>query len=310
MDQSTLYAFRLIMATLYLRGLPRFGTPPRKSWIQIENLIRKADISPTSRSMKNLINLLLKNGYWLEARILESDSLLHQAESLIEANEVLTLGCEAYPRLWRTRLGQNAPIALWSTPEAIHLLQRPTHTIVGSRQIKAPLQQFAAECGRLAAEAGYVILTGGAPGSDRFAAVDENTIEIWPSGLKAMSSQWGSGTKALLSMSPPQEPFSSNLAMERNHLLYAASSATHVIHARYLVGGSWHGAVHALRKRVCPVLVPRVATESLSDSDLDTKGPRALLAIGASVMNSPSDWLVHLPSLRSTSQLELPAVSA
>ncbi len=65
----------------------------------------------------------------------------------------------------------------------------------------------------------------------------------------------GKGSWAQLSPAGHQEGFSTALAMHRNRLLYSAAVLAIVIDPRFKAGGSWHGAVLALRQRLCRVCV-------------------------------------------------------
>lgn len=67
--------------------------------------------------------------------------------------------------------------------------------------------------------------------------------------------------------------------MERNALIYAISKSTIVAHVRYRQGGSWHGAISALRGRLGGLIVRR-------DGE---KGSSALLSLGAIPIRSAKD---------------------
>ena len=62
------------------------------------------------------------------------------------------------------------------------------------------------------------------------------------------------GRQFYISVCSPNEPFSTARAMERNQLIYAFGDLTVVHSARFKTGGSWHGAIKALRKHL-PVAV-------------------------------------------------------
>ncbi|MCU0316028.1 MAG: hypothetical protein MUC92_05505 [Fimbriimonadaceae bacterium] len=82
-------------------------------------------------------------------------------------------------------------------------------------------------------------------------------VEIWPYGLA-----WGTRHRpqpaqgvVALSLCCPTSGFSTSQAMERNSLIYALSQVTFVIEPRFRQGGTWHGAVEALRKLRSVLLV-------------------------------------------------------
>ena len=62
------------------------------------------------------------------------------------------------------------------------------------------------------------------------------------------------GRQFYISVCSPNEPFSTARAMERNQLIYAFGDLTIVHSARFKTGGSWHGAIKALRQHL-PVAV-------------------------------------------------------
>jgi hypothetical protein len=62
------------------------------------------------------------------------------------------------------------------------------------------------------------------------------------------------GRRFYISVCSPNEPFSTARAMERNQLIYAFGDLTVVHSARFKSGGSWHGAIKALRQHL-PVAV-------------------------------------------------------
>jgi predicted Rossmann fold nucleotide-binding protein DprA/Smf involved in DNA uptake len=84
--------------------------------------------------------------------------------------------------------------------------------------------------------------------------------------------------------------------MERNTLLYAFSEITVLAHARFKEGGSWHGAVNALRRRLTHLLVP-------NDGQL---AHRALIALGAHPIPAAESIGASLESIKQMSGLNAP----
>lgn len=121
-------------------------------------------------------------------------------------------------------------------------------------------------------------------------------LEILPFGLpfipKSTAPQFRPARLALpvpggwqISCRPINEPFSREAAMERNLLIYAVASATVVVHARYKEGGSWWGAISALKKGLGPVLVREDPAEP---------GLCALIALGGIPISDPSQLFAVL----------------
>jgi predicted Rossmann fold nucleotide-binding protein DprA/Smf involved in DNA uptake len=170
-----------------------------------------------------------------------------------------------YPRRWPASL---APPALWVEGDP-SILSLPGVSVAGSRELPHSYTRFAEAAG--AAPTGGCLVSGGAPGADTLAerAATVPVIEILPAGFSAWPSPAAAAVR--LSLWPPEAPFSAAAAMERNALIYAFSVITIVCHARFKQGGSWHGAISALRRRLSVLLVPE-------DSEL---AHRALVALGA-----------------------------
>ena len=78
----------------------------------------------------------------------------------------------------------------------------------------------------------------------------------------------------ILCDAPPDERFSAQKAIARNHAIYALGEAALVIAARDGVGGSWHGATDCLRGGYTPLFVADGVEE-------DMKGNEALYRLGA-----------------------------
>ena len=74
-----------------------------------------------------------------------------------------------------------------------------------------------------------------------------------------------------LSVCAPDEPFSRGAAMERNALIYSLGEASVVCKARFREGGTWHGAVDCLRRRLSPLIV----------RDDGSQAAKALVSLGA-----------------------------
>ena len=72
----------------------------------------------------------------------------------------------------------------------------------------------------------------------------------------------------------PDEAFSAQKALSRNHTIYALGDAALVVASRNGIGGSWRGASDCLRGRYTPVYA--VCTDSP-----DMEGNRALVGLGA-----------------------------
>jgi predicted Rossmann fold nucleotide-binding protein DprA/Smf involved in DNA uptake len=96
------------------------------------------------------------------------------------------------------------------------------------------------------------------------------------------------GQLCLCSPYKPTAGFTVGNAMGRNKLIYALSSATLVVECEEGSGGTWSGAVEALRGRIAPVIAWTGPGSS--------PGNRALTRLGASPLELVED-LLPLPTL-------------
>lgn len=257
---------RCCLAALYLRGLDRSATPPSRGWPLVVSALRRA---PTLRP----VDALAQQGLSLEAHVLADVGLWARAEETLRLGQVLTAEDDEFPEGW-LRLGASAPPALWLKG---CLQKGPFLGIVGSRNVSVDHLGFAADCAREAVRLGFTVLSGGAMGCDRAAirGAGRQFVELIAAGFESWPLTAGGTT---LSLMPPQAPFLASAAMERNALLYSACEATLVVHARLKTGGAWCGAVEALRRRRCRVLV----------RDCSEPGNRALISLGGVPLGFPS----------------------
>jgi len=200
---------------------------------------------------------LLKRGYLL-ARALER---WNQRQIW-----VVGPGDPQYPERFEERLKDDAPPLLYvcGDPE---ILATGGLAVVGSRDVTDESLEYAHSVGRLAAEAGLTIVSGGARGVDQ--AAMRGALE---SGGKAVGVLANNLENAALNrdhrsylmehqlvlVSPydPRAGFDTGTAMARNKLIYALADAALVVQSGYGKGGTWHGAAEQLEKlRFVPVYV-------------------------------------------------------
>ncbi|MFI5384636.1 MAG: DNA-processing protein DprA [Fimbriimonadales bacterium] len=268
------------LAALYLRGGPRSVELRRSAWPEVLRILRRANCEPGHAP-----EALREAGRWAEALVLESPGLLDWASSIVEGGRVLSVVDGGYPCRWARVLGCSAPPILWKTGELAPL---PSVSVVGSRIVPSVVSRFCHRAAREAARLGFAVFSGRAEGCDRAAAagalsIGGAVVEVLPNGIGLVRSPAHS---CMLSVCAPDEPFSSAAAMERNVLIYAASSHTIIGQARFKEGGTWHGAVHAARSRLSSLIVRRS----------DDIAMRSLAALGGLWLDSPSDLALALKS--------------
>ncbi len=177
----------------------------------------------------------------------------------------LTLVDEAYPSRLRTRLGPKAPPVLFTAGDR-SILDGGGVAVVGSRDVDADGAAFAEEVAATVARAGLVVVSGGARGVDQLAmtaalGAGGRVSGLLPEGLErrlrepATRSALADGTVALASPYHPGAPFSAGAAMGRNKLIYALADRAVIVASAAESGGTWAGAVEALKARWVPVFV-------------------------------------------------------
>lgn len=134
---------------------------------------------------------------------------------------------------------------------------------VGSRDLVQADANFEYSLVAKAVQDHYVIVSGGAKGADAVSreAAQMNSgqvIEFLPGALltKLRNSEVAkavrNGDLLLLTAVNPEQGFTAINALSRNRYIYAQADATIVIKS-INQGGTWNGALDALKHRYCPV---------------------------------------------------------
>ena len=189
----------------------------------------------------------------------------------------------AWPRALYA-LGEHMPLFLFAWGSDA-LLGAPALSVAGSRRILPETKRAAELTGRQIAREGFVLVSGGANGVDsaaQRAALQTGGGVILVPALPASRMLRERAVRAAVSEERvlilcdalPDEPFSAQKALARNHTIYALGGAALVVASREGRGGSWHGATDCLRGGYAPVYVWNGVNE-------DTVGNRALCALGA-----------------------------
>ena len=229
-----------------------------------------------------------------------------------------------YPCLFKARLREKAPVVLHAAGPR-ELLNCPGLGVVGSRDIGKEGAEVAKCAARLASQLGLSVVSGGARGVDRLAmnaALDEHGAEGTVIGFLADSLErqlkQPDTRRAILDervlLCTPYEPdahFTAGRAMGRNKLIYAGSVITLVVASDEKSGGTWTGAVEALKHGFGAVAVWRGPGEGPGNQALEQLGAtpvvslddlEALLADAQPKANSPGDQA----PLKEEAQLPLP----
>nr|WP_090276614.1 DNA-processing protein DprA [Mycolicibacterium komanii]CRL70050.1 putative Rossmann fold nucleotide-binding protein involved in DNA uptake [Mycolicibacterium komanii] len=164
---------------------------------------------------------------------------------------------EDYPERLRGRLRDAAPPVLHGVGD-ISLLGTDGVGVVGSRSVSEEGAQVAREIGECAVRAGLPIVSGAARGVDRDAMnaafeAGGQVVGLPADSLERAITRRGTrqgvtkGRICLLTPFTPSAPFSVGNAMDRNKVIYGLSRVTLVVASDLETGGTWAGAVEALK---------------------------------------------------------------
>ena len=218
-------------------------------------------------------------------RLLARGFLLSQALERWQSRAlwVVSRDDDEYPQRLKLRLKEDAPAILYGCGE-IGILDTGGLAVVGSRNIDDSLVAYTENIGRLAAQAGQTLVSGGARGIDQSAMRGALEAGGKVTGVLADSLERSAlnrehrdllmdGRLVLISSYDPAAGFNVGNAMQRNKHVYALSDAALVVNSDYEKGGTWAGAVEQLEKlRLVPVYVRSNGTNNNGLDALRRKG--------------------------------------
>jgi len=196
-----------------------------------------------------------------------------------------------YPAKLRDRLGDAAPPVLFGMGDRARLAADAI-AVVGSRDADPASLDFAESVGRWAANRGWSTVSGAARGVDVTAmrgAFEAGgvVVGIPADGLEhrlrdaSIRMAVTEGQAVLMSPYRPNAPFSVGSAMGRNKLIYALSTIAVVVSSTSGSGGTWAGAIEALKSRWVPVYVRDSTGVRNGNAELIARGGRAWADVGA-----------------------------
>jgi predicted Rossmann fold nucleotide-binding protein DprA/Smf involved in DNA uptake len=166
---------------------------------------------------------------------------------------------ERYPSRYKRKLGRSAPPIVYGIgPTA--LLERGGLAVVGSRDPDASSQEYTERLGRWAGSSNVQIVSGAARGVDEtsmIACINSGGTALGivaESLLKlSMRREFREGILAecltLISSFDPDAAFNVGNAMGRNRWIYALADRALVVACSEGRGGTWAGALEALKRR-------------------------------------------------------------
>lgn len=215
----------------------------------------------------------------------------------------ITIVDDAYPDTFRTRLGQLAPPVIHAVGST-DLLAGDGVGIVGSRNVREEGAEVARQIAAEAVHLGRPVISGGARGVDQLAMnaafqAAGSVVGVLADSLQArvrnsdILRALDAGSTCLITQQAPSVGFTPASAMSRNKLVYALSTVTVVVATDEGSGGTWAGAIEAIKRSNGVVAVWRGEGEGPGNAALEQRG--------ALPMRSISD----LASLLDTEHLDL-----
>ena len=171
----------------------------------------------------------------------------------------VTIADDGYPDAFRIRLDDLAPPVIYVVGN-IGLLTGEGVGVIGSRNVTDEGRAVAKSVAAEAVSNGRSVVSGGARGVDSVAMnaafmAGGTVIGVVADSLQARIRKPGTlhaideGTVCLVSRQIPSAGFTPQSAMARNKLVYALSEITVVVATDLESGGTWAGAVEAIKKR-------------------------------------------------------------
>jgi predicted Rossmann fold nucleotide-binding protein DprA/Smf involved in DNA uptake len=175
---------------------------------------------------------------------------------------VVTRMDDHYPARLRDTLKHQAPTVLFGAGD-ISRLRHAGVAVIGSRNIDEAGAAFARELGRKAVAAGLAVVSGGARGTDRLAmegALESSghAVGVLADSLERTVRQADlrqlllDGQLVLVTPYAPTAGFSVGAAMGRNKVIYGLADFAVVVSSDFQTGGTWAGAMEALKAGWCP----------------------------------------------------------
>lgn len=207
-----------------------------------------------TRDMAERINLLLSEEVLL-------DGYLRAAAR--SGCTPVTRVSDGYPLVLRKRLGLDSPGCLWCKGD-VSLLQQPTVSLVGSRDLLEANRKFSEEVGKQAALQGYVLVSGNARGADRTAqesclAAGGQVICVVADELDKQPAR---ENVLYISEDGFAEGFSTPRALSRNRVIHALGLKTFVAQCALGKGGTWSGTTKNLHSGWSDVYAFRDGSEA------------------------------------------------
>lgn len=253
------------------KGEPKPLTP--KEWGRFALWLKERSMAPEALLRGNDLDATLFGWSDKTVSVARIGTLLERAGALGIALEkwqraglwVMTRSDPDYPARLKRRLKTDAPPVLFGSGNR-QLLNQGGIAVVGSRDANTEDLAFTTDLGGRIALQGRSVVSGGARGVDEAAMLgalerDGTVIGVLADSLLRASSS-AKYRRALMDrnlvlVSPfnPEAGFDVGNAMGRNKYIYALSDAAVIVSATEGKGGTWTGAVEALKHAWVPLWV-------------------------------------------------------
>lgn len=187
---------------------------------------------------------------------------------LNQGYEIIPITSLDYPHSLKKNLKMSAPCVLFIKGNK-ELLNADSTAIVGSRNANAVSLEFTNNVARKAVSKGKIVVSGFARGVDRQAldsAINAlgKSIIVLPQGITTFTSGFKQyyqkiiqGQVTVISSFHPKAPWSKELAMARNSIIYGLGTEIYVAQSD-AKGGTWSGVVDGLKRgRIIYVRIPQ-----------------------------------------------------
>lgn len=193
------------------------------------------------------------------ARLFDRSAALALAVEKLDHSGIWTVTGvgRTYPERLRSRLRDATPVVLHGVGE-MSPLSIDGLAVVGSRNVSEEGSEVARAIARMAVKSGMPVISGAARGVDRDAmnsAFDEggHVVGVLADSLQRAVAKPGMrkgvsrGQICLVTPFAPDVAFSVGNAMARNKMIYGLARCTVVVASDQDTGGTWAGAVEALK---------------------------------------------------------------
>lgn len=312
------HAQAVVLLTAHLPGQRTSALKPLTptEWGRFAAWLKSNELQPEALLLGDPARLLAT---WTDKSITAQrvQALLDRGTALAIAQEkwdraglwLTTRSSDDYPTALKRRLGADSPPVLFGCGNR-DLLRRTGLAVVGSRDASEEDLSFATELGIRASAEGVTVVSGGARGIDTAAMLGALThggtaIGVIADGLLRASSSSTyrphlmSNDLVLISPFNPEAGFDVGNAMARNRYIYCLADGAVIVSSGRQKGGTWSGAVEALRREWVPVWV--------KPSSSPNSGSQELVRLGARELPSELSELSSLFQGASTATEQMPA---